>query len=42
MNWIWFRNCLFGAKIQINEPDRVQFEINEPIISDWQWRFEYR
>ena len=30
MNWIRFTNLLFGARIQINEPDRVQFERNEP------------
>ena len=30
MNWIRFRIRLFGARIQINEPDRDQFEINEP------------
>ena len=30
MNWIRFTNRLFGARIQINEPDRVQFERNEP------------
>ena len=30
MNWIRFTNRLFGARIQINEPDRVQFETNEP------------
>ena len=32
MNWIRFTNLLFGARIQINEPDRVQFETNEPYI----------
>ena len=32
MNWIRFKNRLFGARIQINEPDRVQFETNEPIV----------
>ena len=32
MNWIRFTNRLFGARIQINEPDRVQFETNEPLI----------
>ena len=31
MNWIRFTNRLFGARIQINEPDRVQFETNEPL-----------
>ena len=31
MNWMRFTNLLFGARIQINEPDRVQFETNEPI-----------
>ena len=31
MHWIRFTNRLFGARIQINEPDRVQFETNEPI-----------
>ena len=36
MNWIRFTNRLFGARIQINEPDRVQFEINEPLISNGQ------
>ena len=30
MNWIRFTNRLFGARIQINEPGRVQFETNEP------------
>ena len=33
MNWIRFMNRLFGARIQINEPDRVQFETNEPLIA---------
>ena len=33
MNWIRFTNRLFGARIQIKEPDRVQFETNEPIQS---------
>ena len=32
MNWIRFTNRLFGARIQINEPDRVQFETNEPLV----------
>ena len=32
MNWIRFTNRLFGARIQINEPDRVQFETNEPYV----------
>ena len=30
MNWIRFTNRLFGARIPINEPDRVQFQTNEP------------
>ena len=34
MNWIRFTNRLFGARIQINEPDRVQFETNEPFVSE--------
>ena len=34
MNWIRFTNRLFGARIQINEPDRVQFETNEPLNHD--------
>ena len=33
MNWIRFTNRLFGARIQINEPDRVQFETNEPLMT---------
>ena len=32
MNWIRFTNRLSGARIQINEPDRVQFVTNEPIV----------
>ena len=32
MNWIRFTNRLFGARIQINEPDRVQFQTNEPYV----------
>ena len=32
MNWIRFTNRLFGARIQINEPDRVQFEQTNPLI----------
>ena len=32
MNWVRFMNRLFGARIQINEPDRVQFETNEPWV----------
>ena len=32
MNWIRFMNRLFGARIQINEPDRVQFETIEPQV----------
>ena len=30
MNWIRFTNCLFGDRIQINEPGRVLFERIEP------------
>ena len=33
MNWIRFTNRLFGARIQINEPNRVQFETNEPLCN---------
>ena len=29
---IRFTNHLFGARIQINEPDRVQFQTNEPSV----------
>ena len=29
MNWIRFRNSLFGFRIEINEHGRVQFETNE-------------
>ena len=32
MNWIRFAKRLFGARIQIKEPDRVQFETNEPEV----------
>ena len=32
-NWIRFTNRLFGARIQIIDPDRVQFETNEPNVN---------
>ena len=31
MNWIRFRNRLFGFRIEINEPDRVQFQTDKPL-----------
>ena len=32
MNWIRFRNCLFGFRIEINERDRAQIETNKAYI----------
>ena len=41
MNWIRIMNRLFGARIQINEPDRVQFQTNKSLDVSYHICYHY-